>query len=66
VENPTASSSPSSSNKFIAKRIEWVDLTDFDKARNIVVKEGKPFKVTLSFNEETGTLRIHLLEIVDK
>jgi hypothetical protein len=48
------------------KQVEWVDLTDISKAKNIVVKEGKPFKVSLSFNEETGTLRIHLLEIPHK
>lgn len=49
--------------KKVVKRVELVDLTE-DFPQNIVLKEGyKKFKVSLSFNPETYTLRIHFLEI---
>lgn len=46
------------------KRVELVDLTLYENATNVLLKESdKPFKVVLSFSPEKSTLRIHFLEL---
>lgn len=67
MDPPTASSSPSLSPDYIrreVKRVELVDLTVEDPRNVLLKEEGKPFKVVLAFDPETGKLRIHFMELL--
>lgn len=67
MEQPTTSSDKLSPDyiRREVKRVELVDLTLYENAQNVTLKESaKPFKVVLSFNPGKGTLRIHLLDIL--
>lgn len=69
MEQPTTSSEKPSPKyvKASVKRVELVDLTLYENAQNVLLKEdSKPFKVILSFNRESGTLRIHFQEIFEE
>jgi len=55
-------SKPKTQVRLTVDRVELVDLTVFD-GQNITIKEGKPFKVILSFDKESRVLRVHFLEV---